>query len=285
MIAFDTETTGIDPQQADLVGLAVAWGREAHQAAYIPLRHADTPGLPWETVREALQPALADPQITKVAHNASYDLAILARNGLRIVSGPSTLPAVAGHGLVDTMIAAWLIDPGSRGLGLKDLAWTRLRAEMTPIAELIGSGKNQITMDQRAGRDGRGLRQRGCRHDAAAGRGPAARTCGEGVGVAVPRPRNAARPGAGRHGSGRGQARCRCAPADVGRTDRPAAPTGVGNSADRRLCLQHQFDAAALRCVVRQTGLADRGVEEDPGGHVFHRGRCPGRACAAGTRS
>jgi DNA polymerase-1 len=145
MIAFDTETTGIDPQQADLVGLAVAWGREAHQAAYIPLRHTDTPGLPWETVRAALQPALADPQIVKVAHNASYDLAILARNGLRVVSGPST---GAGRGLVDTMIAAWLIDPGSRGLGLKDLAWTRLRAEMTPIAELIGTGKAQITMDR-----------------------------------------------------------------------------------------------------------------------------------------
>ncbi len=180
MIAFDTETTGIDPQQADLVGLAVAWGREAHQAAYIPLRHTDTPGLPWETVRAALQPALADPQIVKVAHNASYDLAILARNGMRVVSDPSALPSTgsghvtvgerrpesaeglvepppgagsgpstgSGHGLVDTMIAAWLIDPGSRGLGLKDLAWTRLRAEMTPIAELIGTGKAQITMDR-----------------------------------------------------------------------------------------------------------------------------------------
>ncbi|MDQ1300270.1 MAG: polymerase, partial [Chloroflexota bacterium] len=147
VIAFDTETTGIDPQQADLVGLAVAWGREAHQAAYIPLRHADTPGLPWETVREALQPALADPQIVKVAHNASYDLAILARNGLRVVSAPS-IAEHAGHGLVDTMIAAWLIDPGSRGLGLKDQVWTRLRVEMTPIAELIGTGKAQITMDR-----------------------------------------------------------------------------------------------------------------------------------------
>jgi DNA polymerase-1 len=137
MIAFDTETTGIDPQQADLVGLAVAWGREAQQAAYIPLRHADTPGLPWETVREALQPALADGQIVKVAHNASYDLGVLRRHELRI----------AGN-LVDTMIAAWLIDPGSHGLGLKDQVWTRLRVEMTPIADLIGAGKAQVTMDR-----------------------------------------------------------------------------------------------------------------------------------------
>ena len=62
---------------------------------------------------------------------------MLARYGLN----------VAGE-LVDTMVAEWLIDPGSRGLGLKDLAWTRLKTEMTPISALIGAGKNQITMDK-----------------------------------------------------------------------------------------------------------------------------------------
>ena len=72
--------------------------------------------------------------------------------------------------LVDTMIAEWLIDPGSRGLGLKDLAWTRLKVEMTPISELIGTGKNQITMDQGARGDRRGLRRRRRGHDVAAGR-------------------------------------------------------------------------------------------------------------------
>jgi DNA polymerase-1 len=137
MVAFDTETTGVDPQQADLVGLAVAWGGEANQSAYIPVGHADTAGLPWETVRETLQPVFAETKIAKVAHNASYDLAMLARNDL----------AVTGA-IIDTMIAAWLIDPASRGLGLKDQAWTRLNAEMTPISELIGTGKNQITMDR-----------------------------------------------------------------------------------------------------------------------------------------
>ena len=135
--AFDTETTGIDPQQAGIVGLSVAWGREGNQAAYIPLGHIDTPGLPWEAVRAALQPAFADGKIAKIAHNASYDLSILDRHGVRVTGD-----------LVDTMIAAWLIDPGSHGLGLKDQAWTRLKVEMTPIHELIGSGKSQITMDR-----------------------------------------------------------------------------------------------------------------------------------------
>lgn len=136
-IAFDTETTSTDPHSATLVGVAVAWGGDLGQAAYIPLRHADIEQLPWEAVRSTLQPAFADPAITKVAHNASYDLAMLARNGL----------TVAGE-LIDTMVAEFLIDPGSRGLGLKDLAWTRLHVEMTPISALIGTGKGQITMDQ-----------------------------------------------------------------------------------------------------------------------------------------
>ncbi|OQA42813.1 MAG: DNA polymerase I [Chloroflexi bacterium ADurb.Bin325] len=135
--AFDTETTGTDPYSADLVGLSVAWGPGLDQAAYIPLHHFDTPGLPWEAVVAALQPAFAAAGVNKIAHNIGYDLGILNRAGLQ-VAGP----------LVDTMIAAWLIDPGQRGLGLKDLAWTRLRTEMTRITDLLGTGKAQITMDQ-----------------------------------------------------------------------------------------------------------------------------------------
>ncbi len=144
IIAFDTETTGTDPQAAELVGLAVAWEQTFEVSetskvcsAYVPVQHFDVTNLPWETVRAALQPIFANPRTAKVAHNASYDLGMLARYGLN----------VAGD-LVDTMVAEWLIDPGSRGLGLKDLAWTRLKTEMTPISALIGTGKNQITMDK-----------------------------------------------------------------------------------------------------------------------------------------
>ena len=137
VFAFDTETTGTDPQAAELVGLALAWGSGVTDAVYVPLRHPDVDPLPWDEVVAALQPAFADARIAKAAHNASYDLTMIDRYGLTLEGD-----------LIDTMVAAWLIDPGSRELGLKDLAWTRLKVEMTPISELIGTGKNQITMDQ-----------------------------------------------------------------------------------------------------------------------------------------
>ncbi len=151
LIAFDTETTSTDAQQADLVGIALAWGEG--QSVYVPVGHklpmvnaqltidnsqlnVDNSQLPLETVIGALKPVLESVDSEKAAHNAEYDLTMLARYGVR-VAGP----------LFDTMIAQWLIDPGSRGLGLKNVAWQRLGVEMTPISELIGTGKKQTTMD------------------------------------------------------------------------------------------------------------------------------------------
>jgi DNA polymerase-1 len=52
------------------------------------------------------------------------------------------------HIAFDTMIAEWLIDPSSQNLGLKSLAWTRLHERMTPITDLIGKGRDQLTMRQ-----------------------------------------------------------------------------------------------------------------------------------------
>ncbi|HIQ04489.1 MAG TPA: DNA polymerase I [Anaerolineae bacterium] len=138
--AFDTETTSTDAMQADLVGISVAWDQGPGNAAYVPLAHRTedaSPQLPWPQVREALALVFADERVTKVAHNVKYDLTMLRRYGLD-ATGP----------LMDTMIAEWLIDPASRNLGLKALAWSRLGVEMTEISSLIGQGKDQITMDQ-----------------------------------------------------------------------------------------------------------------------------------------
>ncbi len=132
-ITFDTETTATDPLRADLVGLALT-DREG-EGWYIPLGHRQGRQLPVDQALAALRPLLEDPHRPKQAHNAKYDLEVLAGHGV-IVRGLA----------FDTMIAEWLTDPGSRNLGLKNLALVRLGVEMTPIQELIGSGRKQVTM-------------------------------------------------------------------------------------------------------------------------------------------
>ena len=79
LFAFDTETTGIDAQQAQLVG--VSFAVKAHEAAYVPLTHSypDAPAqLDRDSVLLALKPLLEDPQKLKVGQHAKFDMNILA---------------------------------------------------------------------------------------------------------------------------------------------------------------------------------------------------------------
>ncbi|WP_376796086.1 DNA polymerase I [Thermogemmatispora sp.] len=140
--AFDIETSSEDQWRAELVGLAFSMA--PGEAYYIPVGHQRTldgeeppPQLPLPVVLERLRPVLEDPHIAKYMHNAKYDLLVMARYGLRI------------RGLTfDTLLAAYLLDPGRRGLGLKEQVFQRLGYVMTPISQLIGSGSKAISMAQ-----------------------------------------------------------------------------------------------------------------------------------------
>jgi DNA polymerase I len=142
LFAFDTETDTTDEMTANLVGLSFAIG--AGEAYYIPVGHTATPEgdeparqLALKDVIERLRPAFTDPKVGKTAHNAKFDMMALARQGVWV------------EGLQgDTMVAAYLLNPGRRGLGLKELAFENLGVIMTPITDLIGTGKRQITMAQ-----------------------------------------------------------------------------------------------------------------------------------------
>lgn len=147
LIAFDTETTSIDQMTAELVGISLAVNDEV--GYYIPVGHtangangqkdmfAEPLGdqLPLETVINALREPLENPKISKVAHNAIYDVIVLQRYGINVA--PVTF---------DTMIAEWVRDPISKFLGLKALVKQRFNVDMTEIVELLGKGKNQKTM-------------------------------------------------------------------------------------------------------------------------------------------
>ncbi|MFQ6100642.1 MAG: DNA polymerase I [Anaerolineae bacterium] len=135
-LTLDTETTSTDPMQAELVGIALTDAPE--RGYYIPVKAPpDDPQLALDTVLKALAPLLEDAGRPKYGHNLKYDLAMLKRAGARL------------EGLAfDTMVAEWLTNPASKNLGLKNLAWARLKQRMTPITDLIGTGKGQLTMDQ-----------------------------------------------------------------------------------------------------------------------------------------
>ncbi|MBO0782664.1 MAG: hypothetical protein J2P37_27940, partial [Ktedonobacteraceae bacterium] len=140
--AFDTETTSEDPRKAELVGLSLSMAPK--EAYYIPVGHKTTPDgqepgpqLELGYVINQLRPVLENATVRKYMHNAKYDLAILKSRGVEI------------RGLaLDTMLGAYLTEPGRRGLGLKDQAFQRLGVVMTPISELIGSGSKMISMAQ-----------------------------------------------------------------------------------------------------------------------------------------
>ncbi len=135
-LTVDTETTAVDPMKARLVGISLT--DSAERGYYIPVKAPPgDPQLPMDTVIDALSPLLTRRDIPKQGHNIKYDLIVLEQAGSKIQ--PLAF---------DTMIAEWLVDPSSTSLGLKDLAWTRLHERMTPITDLIGTGRDQLSMDQ-----------------------------------------------------------------------------------------------------------------------------------------
>ena len=119
--------------KADIVGISLAVKEGA--GYYIPVGHNAGKNLPLKKVLSALEAPMTNPKIGKIAHNAKYDYIVLAKYGLVVT--PLTY---------DTMLAEFIIDPSSRNLGLKNLAFVKLGEEMTHIEELIGKGKKQISM-------------------------------------------------------------------------------------------------------------------------------------------
>ncbi|MGE5475939.1 MAG: DNA polymerase I [Bacteroidales bacterium] len=151
MVAVDTETTGLDPLRAELVGvsLATAPGR----ACYIPVKHSPAeaqgslllgdPGapeapriLPRALVIDRLRPLLADAAVLKVGHNLKYDLHVLGRCGLALAP------------LDDTMLLSYVLDGARHGHGMDELAQLHLGHDTIKFADVCGSGKNQITFDR-----------------------------------------------------------------------------------------------------------------------------------------
>jgi len=136
-IAVDTETNSTDPMRAKLIGISLSWAER--QGVYIPVAHAYL-GVPdqldLDEVRAILGPLLADPSVAKLGQNLKYDSHVLRRHGMQVEGW-----------VLDTMVAAFLIEPDRPSFGMDSLAAYYLGHETIKYASLVGTGAKQLTLD------------------------------------------------------------------------------------------------------------------------------------------
>ncbi|MDC6367166.1 MULTISPECIES: DNA polymerase I [Flavobacteriaceae] len=131
-VCFDTETTSINPLEAELVGIAFSW--DAGKGFYVPFPEGKNDAMP---LIEKLRPFFESEAIEKVGQNLKYDIKVMQNYDV-VVKGP----------LFDTMLAHYLINPDMRH-NMDVLSETYLNYTPVSITELIGKkGKNQLSMRQ-----------------------------------------------------------------------------------------------------------------------------------------
>lgn len=139
--AVDTETDGLDPLKARMVGLSLATA--PGRACYVPFLHEGTLEAPVgqqievAQAMDAMAPLFTDPAVLKIFQNAKFDLLVFARAG-----APTIAP------IDDTMLISYAQSAGLHGQGMDELA--RLHLGHTPITydEVTGTGRNRIPFQQ-----------------------------------------------------------------------------------------------------------------------------------------
>ncbi|WP_292230583.1 DNA polymerase I [Brevundimonas sp.] len=147
-VGFDTETDALSATHAGLCGVSLAVG--PNEACYIPLTHAheaqassgDLFGAPSETPEAIpqidkttalakLKGLLEDPSVLKVLQNAKYDIAVMARRGIRVAPYD------------DTMLISYVLEGGIHGHGMDELSRLHLGHEPITFKSVAGTGKSQ----------------------------------------------------------------------------------------------------------------------------------------------
>lgn len=99
-VAWDTETTSLEPHNAELVGIGCCWGEEANEVAYIPIKHIEGKQLEKSQVLTALKDILESEKYPKALQNAKFDRLVLQYQGIKLA------------GVVfDTMLASYVLNP------------------------------------------------------------------------------------------------------------------------------------------------------------------------------
>jgi DNA polymerase-1 len=128
-VAWDTETTSLEPRDASLVGIGCCWGSGNSDMAYIPVGHTEDDSLPLDKVLEALGPILEGQEFPKALQNAKYDRLVLRCQGIQL------------QGVVfDTMLASYVLNPEANH-NLTDLSLRYLNLTAQSYEDLVPKGK------------------------------------------------------------------------------------------------------------------------------------------------
>ena len=131
--AFKVESTAPNPMTGDLVG--IAFSNEANAAWYVPVGHDEGGQLALDEVLDAVRGLMESGAIPKSAHDANYDMTVLARHGV-------TVRNLA----FDPMIAAHV--GGRKSVGIEALSLDCLNFELEPVTDIVGTGRKRITLNQ-----------------------------------------------------------------------------------------------------------------------------------------
>ena len=130
VIAVDTETSSLNPLEAELIGVSFSF--DANKSCYIPIAHNNFKGLEKKLVLKKIKPILEDPSIKKIGQNIKFDFLILKKNGIEI------------NPMDDTMLLSYTLDAGVNRHNLDTLSEIHLDHKTISYKDLVGSGKNKL---------------------------------------------------------------------------------------------------------------------------------------------
>ncbi len=134
IISVDTETTSLNPMDAELVG--VSFSCDTNEAYYIPVAHKNVKSLSKEFVIKKIKKILEDPSIKKVGQNMKYDLMIFKKCGVNI------------DPIEDTMLLSYTLDAGNNRHNMDTLSEIHLAHKTISYKEIVGSGKKQLNFSE-----------------------------------------------------------------------------------------------------------------------------------------
>jgi DNA polymerase I len=133
-VAVDTETSSLDPHQADLLGVSLS--SKIGKACYIPVGHNSKKCIRKDIVLKKLKPLLEDPSIKKIGQNIKFDFIVLFKNGINISS------------MEDTMLMSYVLDAGKNRHNMDILSEIHLNHKTIGFKDLVGSGKKEINFSE-----------------------------------------------------------------------------------------------------------------------------------------